>query len=498
VVGTVQPYTSTDWTVMWLISIPAAVGGEQAIGRWQTTGTYPTWQLVLVPGTPDLLQLRAYDANFVEKLSDAGVSLVSEYGTQAWVEVNAQQVGADVQWTYTWYQGVLGTGKTGTKTGITAGQVTEQSFGNGSGANLLTGSAVGHWSVWNTVAVSLGFSGASGYAGELTTDRFVRVARQGNVPVALSATPSTVLTQMGPPTSGTALAQMREVETAEQGVLYDDGDAGMTLLVRESRYNRAVALTLDLAQHHIRDLQPDNDAQQLTNDVTSSQPRGSSYRYSDTTSNRSVTRVGYFSKPFQPNLFLPQELRQDAEFRVALGTVDRDRYTAVEISLTANPSLITSWLGCDIGSRIQITNTSTLFTPDTIDLIIEGYEERVGIEDWTVTLYTSPAEPWSAWILENGLANLSRLDSEASTLTSSITTSGTSASVTTTTGFPAWITGGSLSIDLNIGGERVTVTAISGASSPQTFTLTRSVNGVVAAHAAGTKVSLWNPAVLAR
>ena len=44
----------------------------------------------------------------------------------------------------------------------------------------------------------------------------------------------------------------------------------------------------------------------------------------------------------------------------------------------------------------------------------------------------------------------------------------------------------------NVGGERVTVTNITGASSPQTFTVTRSVNGVVKAHTSGTDVRLWD------
>jgi hypothetical protein len=54
----------------------------------------------------------------------------------------------------------------------------------------------------------------------------------------------------------------------------------------------------------------------------------------------------------------------------------------------------------------------------------------------------------------------------------------------TTTGTP---------FDINLDGERCTVTAVSGASSPQTFTVTRSVNGVSKAHAVGATVALWTP-----
>lgn len=64
-------------------------------------------------------------------------------------------------------------------------------------------------------------------------------------------------------------------------------------------------------------------------------------------------------------------------------------------------------------------------------------------------------------------------------------------SVTVTAG-PRWTTDPSeMPILIDVGGEHMSVTAISGTSSPQTFTIgARSVNGVVMAHTAGTAVSL--------
>jgi hypothetical protein len=50
--------------------------------------------------------------------------------------------------------------------------------------------------------------------------------------------------------------------------------------------------------------------------------------------------------------------------------------------------------------------------------------------------------------------------------------------------------------DITMGGERATVTAIAGTTSPQGFTLARSVNGVVKAQAAGTPISLFTPPVV--
>lgn len=62
---------------------------------------------------------------------------------------------------------------------------------------------------------------------------------------------------------------------------------------------------------------------------------------------------------------------------------------------------------------------------------------------------------------------------------------------------PLWTTSSSdFPFDIGVGGERMTVTGISGSSSPQTFTVARSVNGVIKPQTVGTDVRLWQPAIL--
>jgi hypothetical protein len=91
---------------------------------------------------------------------------------------------------------------------------------------------------------------------------------------------------------------------------------------------------------------------------------------------------------------------------------------------------------------------------------------------------------------------VSRYQPDSSTLASSVTSSATTLSVASAG--PLWTTDvAEFPFDLAIGGERMTVTAISGASSPQTFTVVRSANGVVKVHAAGAVVKLAQPAIRA-
>jgi hypothetical protein len=47
-----------------------------------------------------------------------------------------------------------------------------------------------------------------------------------------------------------------------------------------------------------------------------------------------------------------------------------------------------------------------------------------------------------------------------------------------------------------VGGEEMSVTSITGAVTPQTFTVLRSINGIVKPHAAGSSVRVTSPAVL--
>jgi hypothetical protein len=94
---------------------------------------------------------------------------------------------------------------------------------------------------------------------------------------------------------------------------------------------------------------------------------------------------------------------------------------------------------------------------------------------------------------------LSQVDTDGSTLSQTypLGTETTIKVATTTSTSPLWTTAaGDFPFDINVGGERMTVTNITGGSSPQTFTVTRSVNGVVKAQTSGTDVRLFQPAIL--
>jgi hypothetical protein len=82
-----------------------------------------------------------------------------------------------------------------------------------------------------------------------------------------------------------------------------------------------------------------------------------------------------------------------------------------------------------------------------------------------------------------------RYDGSGSTLVSAVTSTATTLSVSSP-GALWTLDPSSWPFDITIGGERCQVTAVSGTSSPQTFTVTRSLNSVIKSHSSGAAVQL--------
>jgi hypothetical protein len=139
-----------------------------------------------------------------------------------------------------------------------------------------------------------------------------------------------------------------------------------------------------------------------------------------------------------------------------------------------------------VGDWFTIKNMKQAYVYDDVTLIIVGYSETIDPFSHIVTFNCMPADPYTVAVYDTA-----RYDADGSTLTSNITATATSLSATNTT--TTWTTDATMfPFDIRVGGERMTVTNITGSSSPQTMTVTRSVNGVVKAQTAGTEIALWD------
>jgi hypothetical protein len=283
-------------------------------------------------------------------------------------------------------------------------------------------------------------------------------------------------------------------ERTDGGMLYEArGFPGLAYRTRESRYNPTAALELDVTGRGIAPmLSTTVDDQQVRNDVTVKRTDGSSARAVRETGALSVETAGRRETQVEINASSDLLLSDHASWRLRLGTAEEQRYPRVTVDLDARPDLAHAAGLLDVGGMVTIDNLAA----DLVQQIVSGYTEVIGSHRRLITLNCLPAGTWIVGTLDD--AALGRLDSDASQLTAAITASATSWQVSITDG-PLWtVDPTEFPLDIVINGEVIRLSAISGTSSPQTFTVSaRAINGVSRAHAAGTAVHVAHPIVLA-
>ena len=187
-----------------------------------------------------------------------------------------------------------------------------------------------------------------------------------------------------------------------------------------------------------------------------------------------------------------------AGWRLLLGTVDEARYPTIKVNL-ASPGVVSASLDnyamtVNVGDRIVVINPPIRITANAVTQIVRGYTETLGPFEHTITYVCAPASPYD--VLRPGVSGYMTVSSDGSTLASpGATTTATSLQITTVAGKPLWKTG-SVNFDITLEGEQITVTNISGATSTQTFTVIRSVNGIVKSHPVGATIRLFRPALV--
>lgn len=475
-----KPYTSTGETAIRAIfKVPSAPAGSVELLRWWTSGSFTVWTVEITPGSPDRLQLKAYNSLGVEQLGGTGINMeddghgASLYGRQLYLSVNLTQDGADIDWQIlAGHQFALNVGEAagdqGTEAAATVG--TLEAIGSHNHSASAAGTTLGHIAVASALAYgAASASPSTGFAGESVQIRLSSMIGELDVQVATSVQDIAAMTTYVGATSATDIVSLlRELETAEQGILYDGKTGVLELLLREDRYNRSVALTLDHDAGQVDWLTPTDDDQQVTNDVTVSRVGGSEARAFDADH---IAANGNYSSRVDALLFDDSVLADHASWRLHLGTVEELRYPTVGLCLTRQTGKITDWLACDIGSRIQITNPPDGLPPDTIDLHIEGYTETLRSKDWRVELNCSPASPWQVFEIED--TSLGRVAADGSELLCAYAAGDTSLlianlGIRNTDGtyrtqadaaVPLWSTADE-PYDIGIGGERITVTSM--------------------------------------
>jgi hypothetical protein len=480
-----HPVTSS-WSMVFYAKVPALTADTVLISM-ASNGLVKRWDVLMGPGG---YFLYGYDEDDY-KLIDTSAAFTATDGPGKWVafDLLVEQVGANVR-------GTMLTNGVGRNTpfwffqdtapiGGSIGQPTQWMIRGSAG---LDGASMGHIFVINGPApfVDGDFTRASfGYTGETASERVRRLCAEEGVLVVVEAGDSST---MGPQRVGTFLDLLRDAEDADLGVLKERA-AQLSYTPRGARFNPPVTLALDFAQGHVSEPpEPTDDDQRVRNDITVSREGGSSARAAD---QAHIDAEGRYDEAVTINVERDEQLDDHASWRLRAGTLDALRWPRIDLNLAARPALIPTWLGCEVGSRVRAINPP-LQTPEPVDVIVEGYTQQISLYRWDVTLNASPAELWDV-----AIEGSARADTEGCRLAAAITAGQTAITVTTISG-PLWTTNPTeFPIDLMVGGERITVTAIAGTTNPQTLTVVRGVNAITKPHPAGADVRLADPAYAA-
>lgn len=484
--------TGTGAEALFFTRFPAATPSASVFATFSSTGTIIQWDISAVDLTH--FRLRGYDITgtaTVDSTVDFSATPIEWDQWLVWdlqLEISAGTV------TYSLVIHQVGAGNEfifidGTYASSTTPRIYAAILGGPSVDQV----AFGHlWIGENTLPfVASGFyQVADGYQGEEAGDRVARLCEEEGIPAFVQPGAGE---PMGRQKVGALLDLLQECADTDLGILYEAGN-GIGYVPRSALYSRAVDLALSVASRDIVDpLQPEDDDQRVTNDVTVSRVDGSWARIYDQSH---ITSEGRYASTDTINPETDDVLPWHAGWRLYLGTRPEFRWPGLSINLADRTSLIKSWRGRSMPARITVdTGLDQVETADP-DVFMDSYSAQLWPSGWIISMDCSPAEPWDIGTLDSGI----RIDND-STLAADVTTTGqTSWSVATASG-PLWMTTashpGEFPFDARCGGEVVSVTAITGTSSPQTFTVTRSVNGIAKTHDAGAVFGLDQPTYIA-
>lgn len=382
----------------------------------------------------------------------------------------------------------------GTPVSIRVGQAVDGTIGGNPTNNLGAHMSIGHVIISSDPDFPNLAEAAHGYVGEQAHTRMTRVADEEGIRFTTAAS---VSAEMGPQSIATFLDVIRDAEAADQGVLYEK-DFGLAYQSLHERLNASVGLPLDVDAGHLgAEPEPADDDQRLRNLWEVTRTGASPQTFSD---EDSIATEGTYSDAATVNVNTDAQALDAASWLVHLGTVTEDRWPSLALNL-ASPDgrdLIDLWAGIGYGARVRAINPPAQVAPDPIDVVIEGKTEQFNPLAWMADMNTSPAAPYRVGVLAETSGDMNPdlgwLESDSCVLATAVDSDDTSWSITSD---PLWTTvTDDFPVLIRVGGELVQVTACTGASAPQTWTVVRSINGVVKSHAAGAAITLDQPIIL--
>lgn len=464
------------WRVDWVIKNSASVNWTIHV----QTGTF-TWDMLMNPTTKQVTVTRPGGSTVLD---------IPQFFDSAphSVRLDAHQSGADIIWGFS-IDGIdlvltIITGQT--LQGLSHWRIDSSALHDGP-------IAVAHAAAWG---LAFGGStdvetGVAGFNEERSIYRMQRLG--GDAGINLIATGSRVLTaQVGPQSLAPAGQQIDEAEKVDMGLLRDLRSViGMGYRPLNTLINQAARVTLDYAAKQlVLPLSIVDDDQYIKNDVTASNANGGRYRFSVEEGPMSAKSpadggVQRYTDQQTYNVAFDAQLQDIAGWQASLGTVDEPRLSEICVNISRSQigrQLLFDIMQSDVGDVVQINNIpyNKGFGATTARELIIGYEEIVNHFVQEIRYVPKPEAPYQ--VIRWDDSDVSRMQAGSSFLYSSITNSATTL-IAQSLDNTRWTNkAASLPIPIRIGGEDMSVTAV-------TNTVPAFIGAGTAAHADNANVT---------
>jgi len=263
------------------------------------------------------------------------------------------------------------------------------------------------------------------------------------------------------------LTLAQEACLADGGLLFESRSGfGLGYRTRASLSNQDAALVLSVSAYNLDGVPVPVDDDRQTQNVLTVTVGAVSATYEETEGPLGTAAIGKYGESNGLTLNLaatdPAVVRDHAAWRVHLGTVDEDRFPSISVNLahpSITPEMRRAVLALRLGDRVQISDPEPWQSYDAIDQLVLGIEESLTRFEHKLTFICAPASPYTVGVLDTDAA---RLDTDGSSLLSSVTSSDTALAVgPSTEDFTRWTTdSGDFPLDVRVGGEVMRVTAI--------------------------------------
>lgn len=504
--GPIADYVDTyqTFTITFVIAMPttdeAATGSD--LIQFLTTGNGYSCDLRYTATGGGSLKLRVHDSALT-LLFDSGDIDFSLRGAKCEIGLVMRQSGGTV--TYRIYRrslvgGTLGIGPS-TVTGVTTlGKITQIKANSLAGYDSV---AMGHITVipdaWE---VNGTFPDFTGWSNQAALHRLYRLCYEESIPLYYRTDRNVLSSNLGPQKVMKLTELLAQAQQSDGGFLYGPrGAIALEHCSRGSLSNLPATATISMADGHIvPPFDPTGDYSSVRNRVTVNRIDGTSATADMTDGPLSSASppegIGLRDQAFTLSLGSDVQTINHANYRLGLGTVNQYRVPGFTITPAAADSIsVERLMSIDIGRRVDITDLSTKDIYDDLPQLVLGYTLNIGDRFYPrLSMNCAPYEPFRIFALTDD--EYAVPDATDTVTGSTLTTTQTgSLTLTSTSGGHLWTTLASdFPRDIMISGERITISGITGETSPQTATITaRSVNGVVKAHGTNEEVTLVIP-----